>query len=158
ALLRRRSLAIRHVSEHRLVALIEIVPPANKDRAGHVEALAAKAVSALDLGVQLLADLLPPGAHDPSGMHGAILQRLDRCGEPYARPGGERATLASYAAGAAVEISLERLAVGVPLPEMPLFLGPDRYIKVPWSRPTRRPMPACPPSGAASSNAAPPCS
>ena len=33
---RRRSLAIRHVSGHRLVALLEIVSPANKDRARHV--------------------------------------------------------------------------------------------------------------------------
>src|SRR5262245_53310306 len=36
ALARRRSVAIRHVSGHRVVALIEIVSPANKARAGHV--------------------------------------------------------------------------------------------------------------------------
>src|SRR5262245_49787846 len=30
---RRRSLAIRHVSGHRLVALLEVVSPSNKDRA-----------------------------------------------------------------------------------------------------------------------------
>src|SRR5438094_6105146 len=32
----RKSLAIRHVSNHRLIALIEILPPANKDRASTV--------------------------------------------------------------------------------------------------------------------------
>src|SRR5438128_400794 len=32
-LARRRTLAIRHVSGHRLIALLEIVSPANKDRA-----------------------------------------------------------------------------------------------------------------------------
>src|SRR5581483_11046142 len=37
ALSRRRTLAVRHVSGHRLVALLEIVSPANKDRASHVE-------------------------------------------------------------------------------------------------------------------------
>src|SRR4051812_32973036 len=37
ALVRRRSLAVRHISEHRLVALLEIVSPANKDRPRHVE-------------------------------------------------------------------------------------------------------------------------
>ena len=132
ALVRRRSLAIRHVSGHRLVALIEIVSPANKDRASHVEDLAAKAVSALDLGVHvLLVDLLPPGTHDPSGMHGAILQRLDPSEEPYDLPADEPATLASYAAGPAVEIFLEHVAVGAPLPEMPLFLRPDRYVNAP---------------------------
>ena len=36
ALARRRTLAIRHVSGHRLVAIIEILSPANKDRAEHV--------------------------------------------------------------------------------------------------------------------------
>src|SRR5437899_11605860 len=35
ALACRRSLAIRHVSGHRLVALLEILSPANKDRARH---------------------------------------------------------------------------------------------------------------------------
>ncbi len=37
ALARRRSLAIRHVSGHRLIALLEIVSPANKDRKRHIE-------------------------------------------------------------------------------------------------------------------------
>src|SRR3989442_1272689 len=44
-LARRRPLAIRHVSGHRLVALPEIVPPGNKDRARHVAEFANKAVS-----------------------------------------------------------------------------------------------------------------
>ena len=132
ALARRRSLAIRHVSGHRLVALLEIVSPANKDRASHVEDFAAKAESALNAGIHfLLVDLLPPGAHDPSGMHGVILQRLDLSEEPYDLPAHEPATLASYVAGPAVDIYVEHLAVGAPLPEMPLFLRPDRYINVP---------------------------
>src|SRR5438270_6935784 len=79
ALARRRSLAIRHVSGHRLVALLEIVSPANKDRARHVEDFAAKAVDALDTGVHLfVVDLFPPAAHDPHGMHGVIRQRLEQ--------------------------------------------------------------------------------
>ena len=132
ALARRRSLAIRHVSGHRLVALVEIVSPANKDRSSHVEDLAAKAISAMDVGVHLLlVDLFPPGAHDPSGMHGAILHRLEQSDQPYEVPADEPATLASYAAGEVVEIFVEHLAVGAPLPEMPLFLRPDRYINVP---------------------------
>jgi hypothetical protein len=132
ALVRRRSLAIRHVSGHRLVALIEIVSPANKHRPRHVADFAAKAVSALDLGVHLLlVDLLPPGPNDPAGMHGVILQELDPSEEPYDVPADEPATLASYAAGPMVEIYLEHVAVGASLPEKPLFLRPDRYINVP---------------------------
>jgi hypothetical protein len=132
ALTRRRSLAIRHVSGHRLVALIEIVSPANKDRASHLEEFAAKAVAALDLGVHLLVvDLFPPGPNDPFGIHGVIRQRLEQSDEPYDLPVEEPLTLVSYAAGARVEVYLEHVAVGVALPQMPLFLRPDRYIDVP---------------------------
>jgi hypothetical protein len=132
ALARRRTVAIRHVSGHRLVALVEIVSPANKDRPQHVEEFAAKAVSALDLGVHLLlVDLFPPGPHDPFGMHGVIRQRLEQSDEPYDLPAEEPLTLAAYAAGAEVEMYLEHVAVGATLPEMPLFLRPDRYVNVP---------------------------
>ena len=62
ALTRRRSLAIRHVSNHRLIALVEIVSPSNKDRGETVEEFATKAASALHRGLHLLlVDLLPPG-------------------------------------------------------------------------------------------------
>ena len=65
ALTRRRSLAIRHVSGHRLIALIEIVSRANKDRPDSLDEFAAKAVASLDRGVHLLViDLFPPGPHD----------------------------------------------------------------------------------------------
>jgi hypothetical protein len=132
ALTRRRTLAIRHVSGHRLVALLEIVSPANKDRARHVEEFAAKAVSALDVGVHLLlVDLFPPGPHDPYGMHAVLLQHLERSDEPYDLPADEPLTLAAYAAGPQVEVYLEHVAVGAALPEMPLFVRPDRYVNVP---------------------------
>jgi hypothetical protein len=132
ALARRRSLAIRHVSAHRLVALIEILSPANKDRPRRVRDFTAKAVDALDAGVHLLlVDLFPPGPHDPCGMHGAILQGLEGSDAIYDVPADEPATLASYASGPSVEIHIEHVAVGAPLPEMPLFLRPDRYINVP---------------------------
>jgi hypothetical protein len=132
ALARRRSLAIRHVTGHRLVALLEILSPANKDRASHVADFVAKAVSAIDAGVHLLlVDLIPPGTWDPLGIHGAVLQMLDPSGEPDHPPADEPLTLTSYAAGEQVEIYLEHLAVGAALTNMPLFLRPDRYVDVP---------------------------
>lgn len=132
ALGRRRSLAIRHVSGHRLVALVEILSPANKDLSRHVKDFVDKAASALNLGVHLLlVDLFPPGPHDPSGMHGAVLRELDPSQEPYVVPKDEPATLASYAAGPVVEIYVEHVAVGAALAEMPLFLHSDRYVNVP---------------------------
>ena len=132
ALSRRRSLAIRHVSGHRLIALVEIVSPANKDRASHVEQFAAKAVDALDAGVHLLlVDLFPPGPHDPQGIHGILHDRLQEPDEPYDLPAGEPLTLAGYAAGPQVDVYLEHLAVAAALPDMPLFLRPDTYVPVP---------------------------
>jgi hypothetical protein len=132
ALARRRSLAIRHVSGHRLIALLEIVSPANKDRARHVADFSAKAVDALDAGVHLLVvDLFPPGLHDPHGMHGCILERLEESEGPYDVPMDEPLTAAAYAAGTQVEIYVEHLAVGALVPDMPLFLRPDRYVAAP---------------------------
>lgn len=111
--------------------MLEIVSPANKDRSRSVEEFATKAVEALDAGVHLLlADLLPPGPHDPRGMHGAIQQRLEPEGESYDLPADAPLTLASYAAGPGVEMYIEHLAIGAPLPDMPLFLSPDRYVNV----------------------------
>jgi|SRR5579884_1158009 len=132
ALSRRRSLAIRHVSGHRLVALVEIVSPANKDRARPVEEFTDKVLSALNVGVHvLLVDLFPPGPRDPDGLHGILLRQLEDSDERYPLPDGEPLTLASYAAGLPVEVYLEHVAIEAALPEMPLFLRPDRYVNVP---------------------------
>jgi len=129
---RPRSLAIRHVSGHRLVALLEVVSPANKDRPASVEQFAAKALDALDQGVHLLVvDLFPPGRCDPQGIHGLIRQRLRHSEMPYDLPADEPLTLAGYAVGAQVDVYIEHLGVGAVLPEMPLFLSPDRYVSVP---------------------------
>lgn len=129
---RRRTLAVRHVSGHRLIALIEIVSPANKDRPRHVAEFVEKAASALEQGVHLLlVDLFPPGLHDPHGMHGVLWQQLGPFEEPYDLPMDEPLTLASYSGGPVVDAYLEHVAVGASLPDMPLFLDPDWYINAP---------------------------
>lgn len=120
------------MSGHRLIALVEIVSPSNKDRPRSVEQFTDKAVEAIDAGVHLLlVDLFPPGPCDRKGIHGAIRKRLQASDEPFGFPANERLTLVSYAAGPQVEVDLERLAVGAVLPEMPLFLTLDRYVNVP---------------------------
>jgi hypothetical protein len=124
--LARRSLVIRHASEHRVVALLEIVSPANKDRASSVEDFVDKALAALTHGCHLLlVDLFPPGTDDPQGMHGAIWWHYDSKG--YQPPEGKPLTLAAYVAKPYVE----PLAVGDLLPDMPLFLDPDWYVNTP---------------------------
>lgn len=126
----RRTLAIRHVSGHRLIALLEIISPANKDRQGSVEQFVGKAVEALHLGVHVMVlDLFPPSRYDPHGMHGAVWNHFDE--RPYDLPVDEPLTVAAYAAGPPVQAYLEHLAVGGALPKMPLFLSSDSYIPVP---------------------------
>lgn len=129
---RRRSLAIRHVSGHHLIALIEIISPGNKDRAESVEAFIDKAATALRAGIHLLLiDLLPPSPHDPYGMHGALVRKLEHNDLPYDLPESEPLTVASYLAQRPAEVYFEHLAVGSDLPAMPLFLKAQRYINVP---------------------------
>ncbi len=126
----RRTLTIRHVSGHRIVALVEIVSPANKDRSSHVSELAAKIETALLENIHvLLVDLIPPGPHDPQGIHGAVWERFEN--DSYPLPAEEPLTLASYVADRRPDIYLEHLAIGSTLPEMPLFLDPDYYINIP---------------------------
>src|ERR1700677_1918361 len=101
-------LAIRHVSGHRLVALLEILAPSNKDRAGSVKDFVTKLVTALEYGVHVLfVDLFPLGRHDPHGMHDAVLQQLEEPEQAYDLPAGEPFTLAGYAAGALIEMYIE---------------------------------------------------
>lgn len=131
-LTRPRTIAIRHVTGHQLVAMIEIVSPGNKDRAKHIEAFGAKAADALEEGVHLLVvDLFPPGRYDPEGIHGVIRQWLAPSDESYDLPVNEPLTLAAYAAGTQVDVYLEHLAVGERLTDMPLFLDRDHYVSVP---------------------------
>jgi hypothetical protein len=73
-------------------------------------------------------DLLPPGKFDPTGMHGAI---WDRLGGRYDPPAGESLTLVSYRAAGPVTAYIEPLSVGRELPTMPLFLDPEHYVHAP---------------------------
>ena len=125
-----RRVTVRHVSNHRVVALIEVVSPANKDRPASVRTFAQKVRDSLELGVNvLLVDLFPPGQHDRGGMHGAIWKSL---GDELERPTDEQPLCAiSYVAKAPPEAYLAWFAVGLELPSMPLFLNTRQHIDVP---------------------------
>ena len=125
----RRTLAIRHISGHRLIALLEIVSPANKGCPESVRTLVTKAIEALDMGIHvLLLDLLPPGRHDSHGMHRTVWSHFDP--GPCDLPADEPLTIASYSAGPPAKAYLEHFHVGAALPDMPLFLQSDRYVSV----------------------------
>jgi hypothetical protein len=127
---KRRRISIRHSSNDRVVALVEIVSPGNKDRASAVRDFVDKAVQFLDHGIHLLiVDLFPPSPHDPEGIHGAIWPHFSR--DEFKLPTDEPLTLVSYSAGPVKRAFIEPVAIGNSLPEMPLFLEPETYVQVP---------------------------
>ena len=122
-------LAIKRGVDHRIVALIEIVSPGNKDRPGSMERFVTKAVEAMEDGIHLvMIDLLPPGPADPAGMHGAVLTALGRTYDP---PAGKPLVAAAFRCGEAWRAFAEPLAVGDPLPTVPLFLTPRHHVPLP---------------------------
>ncbi|HUY34262.1 MAG TPA: DUF4058 family protein [Pirellulales bacterium] len=122
-------ITVRH-PDGDVVAVIEIVSPGNKDSRHAILAFARKAVEFLQAGVHLLiVDLFPPGRRDRQGIHKVIWDRL--LDEPYTQPSDKPLTLAAYAAGAKTVAYIEPVAVGDPLPDMPVFLTADRYVPCP---------------------------
>jgi hypothetical protein len=112
-----------------VVAVIEIVSPGNKSSRLALRKFVEKAVAFLRDGVHLLiVDLIPPTARDPQGIHKAIWDEIGD--EPFSLPPDKRLTLASYSAGLEMIAYVEPVGVGDVLPDMPLFLEPDRYVPV----------------------------
>jgi hypothetical protein len=127
---RAKAVTVRHVSNHQVVALVEIVSPENKNNQNGLNAFVRKACDALAAGVHLLlVDLFPPGARDPQGIHRAVWG--EDCGADYALPEGKPLTCVAYVGGPGAEAFIEPVGVGDALPEMPLFLTTDVYVSVP---------------------------
>ncbi len=92
---KRRTLAIHHASDDRIVALIEILSPGNKHSRRTFDAVLDKVIAALREGFHLLlVDLFPPTRNDPDGVHGLIWEYLTT--ESWQPPPGLPLTLASY--------------------------------------------------------------
>lgn len=125
-----KAVTIRHVSNHHVVAMVEILSPGNKNNQNGLNAFVRKAQEALSAGIHLLlVDLFPPGPRDPQGIHRAVWG--DDCGPDYTLPEDKPLTCVSYIGGSAAEAFVDLLAVGDALPEMPLFLTPEMYVPVP---------------------------
>jgi hypothetical protein len=125
-----KAVTIRHVSNHQVVAMVEIVSPGNKNNQNGLNAFVRKAREALAAGIHLLlVDLFPPGSRDPQGIHRAVWG--EDCGEDYVLPEGKPLTCVAYVGGAGAEAFVELVAVGDALPDMPLFLTAEVYVLVP---------------------------
>ncbi len=115
----------------RVVSMIEIVSPGNKDCRHAIASFVAKAVEFLRIGIHFLViDPFPPGPRDPDGIAQAIWDQL--VGEPMEiRPGPGAAAVAAFDAGEPLTAYAEPIPIGQPIPDVPLFLAPGWYVNVP---------------------------
>lgn len=128
--LRQRRIAVRHASDDRVVAVIEIVSPGNKYNRHGIRSFLDKVVELLDRKIHLLVlDLLPPGKHDPRGVHAAIWNEV--WSESSDTRTGRPLTVASYECNDHVTAYVEPAAVGEELADAPLFLVPGGHVLVP---------------------------
>jgi hypothetical protein len=125
-----RRIAIKHVSNDRTVAVIELVSPGNKSSKRDMDAFLKKACDCLSQGIHLLIiDPFPPGPRDPDGIHDRIW--TDYTGQGFELPPEKPLTLVAYEAGPITRAYIETIAVGESLPDMPLFVASEYHIMVP---------------------------
>lgn len=126
---RSNRIVIRH-HLGRMVAVIEIVSPGNKDKRGAVRKFVKKTVEFIEAGVHvLIVDLFPPTVRDPKGLHKLIWDEIED--QPFELPEGLSRLLMSYQAGREKVAYIEPLAICDTMPDMPLFLTPDAHLKIP---------------------------
>jgi hypothetical protein len=127
---RARSVVIRHASDHRVIAMLEIVSPGNKNSRQGMRDFRDKALKIIHAGIHLvIVDLFPPGPRDPEGIHKVIWDEI--VDNDYALPSDRKLTLVSYISSPFPEAFIEPVQVGAPLIDMPLFLTAESYIAVP---------------------------
>lgn len=131
---KKSSIAVRHVSDDRIVAMVEIVSPGNKGSRNAFRAFLEKTCQLLENKIHLLIiDLFPPTRRDPHGIHAAIWNELAENDSPEIA-GSKPLTLAAYESDLVVKAFVETVAVGDVLPDMPLILEPGGSIAVPLEK------------------------
>jgi Protein of unknown function (DUF4058) len=121
--------AVRH-RHGQIVAVVEIVSPGNKASKNELRTFVEKTSNLIAQSVHLLVvDLFPPSKRDPQGIHKAIWDEFVE--EDFELPADQVLTLAAYDAGPPPAAYVEFVAVGDTLPDMPLFLKPEFYVRAP---------------------------
>ncbi len=123
----------------RVVAIIEVVSPGNKDSRSSLRSFVGKVVDFLRHGIHLLAiDPFPSGPRDPEGLEQAIWTEMSDDPLP-ARPGNRPLTVLAIDAGEPMTAYCEASPWAIPGP-MPrcfwLRVGTSICL---WNRPIRRP-------------------
>ncbi len=127
---KKSSVAVRHVSGDRIVAMIEIVSPGNKSTKRAIAAFVNKASELLEQRIHLLIiDPFPPSVRDPHGMHAALWAEVED--DSYSPSEAKPLAASAYECDLITRAFVEPFAVGDVLPDMPLFLEPDGCVQVP---------------------------
>ena len=127
---KKSSVVVRHVSGDRIVAMVEIISPGNKASRHAFQALVAKACELLEHRIHLLIiDPFPPGPRDPNGVHAAVWSEVED--DVFHLPADKPLTVVAYECDLTTRALIEPVAVGDPLPDMPLFLEPNGCVMVP---------------------------
>jgi len=128
--LRQRRITIRHTSGDDIVAIIEIVSPANKHSRTEINRFLEKMTTIAASGVHFLViDPFPPGTFDPLGLPMAITEQLGMQTNQARLPTSESRSLFSFDAGE-LTAYVEPVAVDQEIASMPLFLMPGRYLSL----------------------------
>jgi len=114
----------------RIIAVIEIVSPGNKDSRAAVRDFVQKLIDFLRAGIHvLMVDLFPPTPRDPVGMHKVVWDEIAE--EDFSLPPNKDWLMASYETGGTRTAYVEPVAIGDQLRDMPLFLANGLHVKVP---------------------------
>jgi hypothetical protein len=112
------------------IAVIEIVSPGNKTSMLTLRQFVDKSIEFLERGIHLLVvDVFPPTPRDPQGIHNAIWGQISD--DSLVLPADKPLTLAPYVAALRKTAYMEPVAVGHVLPDMPIFLDTQTYVRVP---------------------------
>lgn len=120
----------RAAGEPRLIAAIELVSPANKDRPAHRQAFAGKCAGYLRQGIGLIVVDVVTDRHDSLQRAIGEMLELDAAGPPHSRLFAAAYRTAPKTETLQLEIWSEELSVGLPLPTLPLWLETDLAVPV----------------------------
>lgn len=114
----------------RIIAVIEVVSPGNKDCRAALREFVEMTVDFLRAGIHVsIIDLFPPTPRDPFGIHKAIWDEF--IDEPFAFPDDKDRIVASYEAGVERVAYVEPVAIGDTLPDLALFLSNSLHVFAP---------------------------
>jgi Protein of unknown function (DUF4058) len=129
---KKKSIAIRHITENRIVAVLEIVSPGNKSSAAAMKSFVNKSRTLLAAGIHLtVVDLCPPNRRSAKGIHSVIWgkSKLD-----VPLDASEPLTCVSYIAGDEPAVMVKTMAVGKPLPDARIYLTPEQFVLAPLEK------------------------